>query len=204
MHGTSVIFEGGDGTGKSTQAARLHRYLTRRGRRCIHIREPGSTPLGEKVRALLLEGGKEMEIGPESEMLLYMACRTQLFRSVIRPELEGGCFVILERSYYSTYAYQGAGLGLDGELILRLGDWACLGIRADRVVLLDLEVERGLARLGGKRDRIERRRPAYHRRVREGYLSLARRFPDLFRVVDGEGPVEEVETRIHAVLRDLF
>lgn len=203
MKGVLLVLEGPDGSGKSTQATRLTQRLGRLQRDCVHVREPGSTPLGERIRTWLLDSAAGLEIGPEAEMLLYMACRAQLFRSIIRPKLDRGGFVILERSYYSTYAYQGAGLGLDGEIILRLGHWACLGIRPDRVILLDVEVERGLARLQGTRDRIEGRDRAFHERVREGYLSLARRFPDLFRVVDGNGSVEEVEERIHAELRDL-
>ena len=217
--GRLLILEGGDGTGKTTQALMIRKRLIARGRRVLHIREPGSTPVGERIRAILLgesqssrcdpdgESSLSREIldpVPETEMLLYMACRVELFRKAIMPALDAGDFVILERSYFSTYAYQGAGLGIDPDLILRLGAWATAGVNADRVVLLDLEVEKSLARLGASLDRIERRGKDFHERVRQGYLDLARRYPDLVRVVSAEGSVDEVARRIDAELDDLY
>ena len=206
MDGRWIIFEGGDGTGKSTQAGRFGAVLASRGLNPLHIREPGSTPLGEKVREILLarEKEEEREITPETEMLLYMACRAQLFRTVIRPALREGRFVLQERNFYSTYAYQGFGLGLDTELILRLGQWVSSEIEPDRVILLDLEAGKSLARLRGGKDRIENRGRSFHERVRSGYLDLSRRYPGLFRVIDADGSIEQVESRIHAEFRDLL
>ena len=203
--GKLIIFEGGDGTGKSTQALRLKNHLASKGHTVLHIREPGSTPLGERIRDVLLGDTAEkcVDISPETEMLLYMACRAELFRSVIQPALRKGHMVILERSYFSTYAYQGSGLGIDGDLILRVGDWACSGVKPFRVILLDMEVEESLARLGGRKDRIESRSKEFHGRVREGFLELARRFQGMFCIVDGDGEPQEVEARIHAEFGDL-
>ena len=204
--GLLIIFEGGDGTGKTTQVSRFARFLEDRGWKPLHIREPGSTPLGEKVRDILLtpaaEGG--VEITPESEMLLYMACRSELYRAAIAPALQKGRPVLLERSYYSTYAYQGCGLGIDPEMILSLGKWVSLGVEPRRVILLDMAVEKSLARVEGGMDRIESRGTGFHEKVRQGFLALSRRFPRWFRVVDADGGIEEVESRIHAELGDLF
>lgn len=205
--GKLIVFEGGDGTGKTTQAHRFVEFLRRKGEKVpLHIREPGSTPLGESVRKLLITPPKNPndEITPETEMLLYMSCRAQLFKTVIDPALRQGKIVVLERSYYSTYAYQGKGLGLDAELILQLGQWVSSGVVPARVILLDLPIEESLARVGSSKDRIERRENEFHERVRQGYLEAAGRFPDLFRVVDATGSLEEVETRIHAELNDIF
>jgi dTMP kinase len=206
MKGKLLVFEGPDGTGKSTQATRFKAYLKSRGSDPLHIREPGSTPLGERVREILITPCKdgEADITPEAEMLLYMACRSQLFRTVIRSALEQGRWVILERSYYSTFAYQGFGLGLDPEMILELGAWVCQDIEPARVILLDMPVEVGLARLTGRKDRIEGRDLEFHEQVRSGYQTLARRFPDLFRVVDASASPDEVEKRIHAELSDIL
>lgn len=200
-----LILEGSDGTGKSTQAGRLIEKLKDRGIDLLHIREPGSTPVGERIRSLLIAQCEkdEDEITPETEMLLYMACRAQLFKTVIRQALEKGQWVLLERSYYSTYAYQGWGLGIDQELILRLGEWVCDGIEPDRVILIDMPVQKSLARLKGGKDRIEGRDLDFHERVRKGYQELARRYSDLFRVVDGSGSVKEVEKRIDAEISDI-
>lgn len=206
LPGRMIVIEGGDGTGKSTQALMLKDHLSGMGAEVLHIREPGSTPLGERIRKILIgDAGEEaLEIGRESEMLLYMSCRAELFKTVIIPALNQGAKVILERTYFSTFAYQGRGLGVDGELILRLGDWVTFGVEPDRVILLDMDVEKSLARLGSAKDRIERRSKAFHEKVRKGYLELARRMPRNFRVVDAEGEPKEVEARIHAELSDIF
>lgn len=205
MSGKWLILEGSDGTGKTTQAARLVARLESRGIDLIHMREPGSTPVGEQVREMLIapcaEG--EEEITPETEMLLYMACRAQLFRTVIGRALDAGKWVLLERSFYSTFAYQGHGLGIDPELILQLGAWTCDGVAPDRVILLDMPVDESLDRLKGGRDRIESRDRAFHERVRAGYRELVRRYGDLFRVIDGSGTPEEIERRIDAALNDI-
>jgi dTMP kinase len=204
--GKVIVFEGGDGTGKSTQACRLKDFLIQKGLHPLHIREPGSTPVGEQIRKILIAetDGSALDLTPETELLLFMACRAQLFKTVVSPAIEKNRIVLLERSYFSTYAYQGAGLGLDGEWILKLGRWSCSGIEFSRVILLDMEVSSAVSRIGKKLDRVEKRGQGFHEKVRLGFLTLARRFPDLIRVVNAEGNIEEVEIRIHAELRDIL
>jgi dTMP kinase len=203
--GKLIIFEGGDGTGKSTQAARLCAHVREKGLDPLHIREPGSTPLGEQVRKILTgTGSSDWEMTRETEMLLFMSCRAELFKTVIHPAWSQGRLILLERSYYSTYAYQGVALGVDPEMILHLGKWVSFGVEPQRVILLDMEVEEALRRLGTQKDRLERRGPAFHEKVRQGFLILRDRFPDLFRVVSAKGSIEEVESRIHAALSDIL
>lgn len=205
MEGKLIVFEGGDGTGKSTQVSRLQRRLSQKGFDPLHIREPGSTPLGEKVRSILIDGSEEeILLTPEAEMLLFMACRAELFITVILPALQQGRVVLLERSYFSTYAYQGAGLGMDKERILRLGQWVCSGVEPTRVILLDMKAEEGVSRIGKTMDRVESRGLDFHEKVRAGFLDLAGRFPDLVRIVDATGSKEAVESRIYAEIQDLF
>ncbi len=206
MKGKLIVFEGGDGTGKSSQALRFRELLRSRGRDTLHIREPGSTPVGEKIRRILIEKlpDGEPDIVPETEMLLYMASRAQLFKTVINPALDLGRHVIMERSYYSTYAYQGTGSGIDPEMIITLGKLVSFGTEPYRVVLMDMEVDQSLSRVGSEKDRIECRDTGFHERVRQGYLELARRFPDLIKVVDASGSQEQVESLVHAELSDLL
>ena len=202
MKGQLIILEGGDGTGKSTQAEKLCSALA--GTPVLHVREPGSTAVSEKIREILLHVPDEghTDITPETEVFLYMAARAQLFGEVIAPALERGERVILDRSYFSTYAYQGSGLGLDRALILRLGEWAVGGIRPARVVVLDMDPAESLGRLEGTPDRVESRDLAYHRRVREGFLELAERFGDLFVVIDASAPPDEVHEKVLEALLD--
>lgn len=204
MKAQLIILEGGDGTGKSTQAEKLCSALAVAPGRVLHVREPGSTAVSEKIREILLHVPDEdrTDITPETEVFLYMAARAQLFGEVIAPALERGQTVILERSYFSTYAYQGSGLGLDRALILRLGEWATGGIRPARVVVLDMDPAESLDRLEGARDRVESRDLAYHRRVREGFRELAERFGDLFVVIDASAPPDEVHKKILEALCD--
>ncbi|MFH1998617.1 MAG: dTMP kinase [Planctomycetota bacterium] len=207
LTGKLIVFEGGDGTGKTTQALRFLAFLESvQNAKPLHIREPGSTALGEKIREILITPCKDPqeEITAEAEMLLYMSCRAQLFKTIIRPALYKGKTVVLERSFYSTYAYQGLGLGLDAELILLLGRSVSQGIDPYRVILLDMPVSASLSRLGSKKDRIESRDYSFHERVRQGYLQVAGRYPALFKIIDATGNPEEVEARIHAVFNDIL
>jgi len=204
MEGQLIIFEGGDGTGKSTQAEKLCSVISGRRNRVRHVREPGSTAVSEKIRDILLchPDKRHADITPETEVFLYMAARAQLFGEVIAPALERGETVILDRSYFSTYAYQGSGLGLDRSLILQLGEWAVGGIRPARVVVLDMDPAESFDRLDGTFDRVESRDLAYHRRVRGGFLELAERFGDLFVVIDGSAPPDEVHKKVLEALHD--
>ena len=204
MNSKLIIFEGGDGTGKSTQARLLCRHLEKTGRRHVHLREPGSTDLGERIRRLLLEIPPEesADMSAKAEVLLYMASRAQLFSEKVAPALAEGAIVVLERSYFSTYAYQGHGLGLDLENILSMGEWATEPARPWRVIQLDMDPEESFGRIQQEKDRVESRDLEYHKRVRAGFLELANRFPDCFRIISCAGSIEEVHARVLGAFGD--
>ena len=206
--GLLIAFEGIDGSGKSTQAARLEARLRREfpEREIVAVREPGGTPLGEAVRAVLLEGAPR---GPRAEMLLYMAARCELYERVVLPALRRDAVVLADRGNHSTAAYQGAGLGLDERQILELGDQAVGGRWPDRVVWLRLSPGRALARLPQRagevaRDQIESRGLAYFERVAEAYERYAAAEPDRFVSVDAGLPPDEVEQAVRAGLDDVL
>jgi dTMP kinase len=204
MSGKLIVFEGTEGSGKSTQAELLLRYLKDRKIPVTLGREPGGTPLGERIREILLDVGGP-RISPKAELFLYLAARAQLIREVIGPKLESGECVILDRYVHSTIAYQGYGLrvnlvGFDhAENITAMTELCRQGVGEfwpDTVFLLDLPIEDGLSRLQGSADRIEKRDKAFHKRVREGYLALAESEKDVFRVIDANSSAETTAERI--------
>lgn len=199
--GLLVAFEGLDGTGKTTQLARLEARLRARHAPVLPLREPGTTRLGEAVRGLLLQGG---DISPVAETLLYMAARAELYERIVLPALSAGQIVLLDRSQYSTAAYQGAGLQLPMDDILQLADKVVRGRWPDRVLLFRMDPATARARLPDGKDRIESRDPAYFERVARGFEHLARREPQRFRDVDAQGTPEEVEGRVRAALADVL
>lgn len=187
-----ITFEGGEGSGKSTQAGALHRRLSNVGIPAVLTHEPGGTPLGNRLR-LWLKG--EGEIDPQTELLLFNASRAHLVAQVIRPALEKGSIVICDRFGQSTMAYQGYGRDLALDLIEAANSIATQGLRPDLIVLLDMPVEQGLAR---KRlsDRFEKEELAFHQRVRRGYLEMAKQDPGRWLVIDASLPRKEIEHRI--------
>ena len=206
--GLLIAFEGIDGSGKSTQAARLEARLRAEfpEREIVAVREPGGTPLGEAVRGVLLEGAPR---GPRAEMLLYMAARCELYERVVLPALARGALVLADRGNHSTAAYQGAGLGLDEEQILTLGDQAVGGRWPDRVVWLQMAPAAALARLplraeGGAHDRIEARGLAYFERVAGAYERYAAADPERFVIVDATAGPDQVEQAVRAGLDDVL
>ncbi|MHC4548162.1 MAG: dTMP kinase [Planctomycetota bacterium] len=201
MAGTFYVIDGPDGSGKTTQAARAAEYLRRRGAAVVVLREPGATPAGEAIRDLLLDA--DTDLTPLAEMLLYQAARAQLVETVIRPALEEGQTVVLDRYWYSTAAYQAYGLGLDPAVVRRVSAAATGGLEPDHVFLLDVDPETGLGRLDVGRDRIEGRPLDYHRRVREGFLAVARDLGERATVVDANGSADEVAAQILGVLERL-
>ncbi len=150
--------DGIDGVGKSTQMARLVAWLESLGRRVVTCRDPGSTPLGETLRELLLHSGEDRPIGPRAEMLMYMAARAQLVDEVIRPALESGAVVVADRYLLANLAYQAHAGGLDRDAVLGVGGVAIDGVAPDRVLLLDLDP----AETDRRRDREPRRRLPRH------------------------------------------
>ncbi|HAK96295.1 MAG TPA: dTMP kinase [Planctomycetes bacterium] len=202
--GILIAFEGIDGSGKSTQAALVAAHLADTKARHILVREPGTTPVAEAVRRILLERGKHAP-GPEAEMFLYLAARADLYRRVILPALARGDFVLSDRCFWSTVAYQGRGLGLGVSKARALSLIATCGREPDLVVLLDLAPEEAARRRRGKADRIEARGNRYLAEVRAGFLALARRARGRAMVVNAHASPDMISlkilARIHALLR---
>lgn len=185
MKGKFITFEGAEGSGKSTQAKLLCNYLRQKGFPVIFVREPGTTVVGEKIRKILLDP-RNKDMTPVSEMLLYMAARAEFVSHIVKPALEKGKIVISDRFLDSTVAYQGYGHGMDLKVINSIGKLVCQGKTPDLTIILDIASEKGLRRAGKVRDRIERRSLSYHRKVRRGYLRLAKRYPKRIKVIKVE------------------
>lgn len=208
MRGVFVTFEGIEGSGKSTQVELLARHLAERGTAVATTREPGGTPLGERVRAILLDPASDPV--PLSELFLLEAARAQLVARVIEPALAAGTTVLSDRFADSSTAYQGAARGLGGEVVATLNAAACGATRPDRTVLLDLDVDTALARARSRPSttaanrRFEDEALAFHRSVAAGYREAARREPGRFRVVDAAGAPAAVHRRVLLALGDLL
>ncbi|MFW6133914.1 MAG: dTMP kinase [Planctomycetota bacterium] len=201
LAGRFIVLDGPDGSGKSTQLARLATWLRGSGLEVIEIRDPGGTAVGDRIREILLDAAHaEMTVGCET--LLYMASRAQLWPERIAPALADGACVLCDRWVSATVAYQGAG-GADPADILAIYRKALPGVQPDLTVVLDLDAETGLARTGreGNRDRMESRDAAFHRRVRELFLTQAQREPERFVVVDAGGDVDAVQNRLREAIR---
>ena len=193
-----VSFEGLDGCGKTTQARLLAEALTAEGVDVVLTREPGGTPLGEQVRELVLHGD---HVAPWAEVALYAASRAQHVVQVIRPALERGATVVCDRYLDTSVAYQGAGRGLGVDYVLDLNLRVVEGLLPDVTVLVELDVETALSRVGKKRDRIEQADAAFWPLVADAYRDLAERFPERYVVVDGRLPVEELAAEVRDRLR---
>lgn len=191
--GFFLVFEGVEGAGKSTHARRLGRRLERAGVPCRTVREPGGTPVGERIRRVVLDPG--LRFSPEAELLLLLAARAEFVRKVVRPALARGEVVVADRYELSTFAYQGVGRGLGLEPVRRLNEFATGGLRPDAVVLLQVDPEAGLRRKGGETDRMEREAADFHARISTAYAVLAREEPNVI-VVDTEPTKRAVEARI--------
>ncbi|WP_063674307.1 dTMP kinase [Dyella thiooxydans] len=193
MRGVFISLEGGEGAGKSTLLAGLRDHLVGRGIDLVQTREPGGTPLGEALRAILLDPAMR-GMSAESELLMMFASRAQLVRECIAPALVAGRWVLCDRFADASYAYQGGGRGQPVERIAGLEAWACAGIAPDLTLLLDLPVADGRARAAGRgeADRIESEADAFFERVRATYRARAVAEPNRFRVLDASGTPEQV------------
>lgn len=207
MSGVFITFEGGEGLGKSVLSANLAEALRPRGRDVLHTREPGGTPLGERIRDLLLHA-REIALSPEAQALLFSAARAEHVRDVIRPALEAGRVVIADRFYDSTLVYQGYVYGADIEGLRAMTRFAVGDLVPDRTFLIDAPVAVVMARLaargGGRWDRFHLQDAAFHQRVREGYLRLAAAEPGRFVVVDGSQSEEAVSAEIRRQADELL
>jgi len=195
LAGRFLVFDGPDGSGKSTQFRRFADAAQRAGLSVCEVREPGGTPIGERIRDLLLDPSSgEMDV--RCEMMLYMASRAQLVAERIAPAVEAGRLVLADRFISSTLAYQGTAGGLAPDDILKVGDVAIGGFWPDLVVVFDVDEATAAQRLNPLLDRMEAKGAAYHRRVRHGYLDQAAAHPDRHLVIDARADVETVFERL--------
>ena len=209
--GRFITFEGPEGGGKTTQAKRLIARLQQAGREVVYTREPGGTALGEAIRGLLQHNTASEAPCPEAEVFLFEASRSQLVRNVILPALEQGKVVVCDRFADSTTAYQGFGRGFDVDTLVRMHDFAIGAASPDVTLLMDVPVATGFGRLAERHkalsqeaDRIEREEQAFHERVRNGYLELAKRWPARFRIVDAARAPELVESDVWRIVQDVL
>jgi dTMP kinase len=207
-----ITFEGVEGCGKTTQIRLAAAWLAARGIPVLATAEPGGTPLGLKIREILLNRGG-CSIGAEAELLLFAAARAQHVRETILPALEEGKWVLCDRFCDATAAYQGFGRGLDRGLIGTLNGFSALNVHPDRTLLFDLAAGTGLARARTRaagirpeaaEDRFESEDLSFHERIRQGYLTLAQAEPQRFRVVDGASDVETVRRAVCGQLEELL
>jgi dTMP kinase len=198
--GLFITLEGGEGAGKSTSLEFVRDHLELAGRRVVVTREPGGTPLGEKIRDLLLHGRESMEF--DTELLLMFAARAEHLARVIRPALADGACVVCDRFTDATYAYQGGGRGVPEARIRILEDWVQQGLRPDLTLLLDIPVAQGLERAGQRSapDRFEREKIDFFERVRKRYLAAATSEPQRVRVIDATGDLPAVQAQLRSAL----
>ena len=218
LRGKFLVFEGADGSGKSTQLTRLLEALSAAQIPACHVREPGGTSVGEKIRHVLLDRNSEMT--HHCEMLLYMASRAQLVEERIRPALARHEVVIADRFVASTYAYQGAGGGIPADQIRAVAEVVMGGTRPDLVIIFDVDSATAAVRMSGAEevgrkkaapataslfaDRIEQRGTTYHAKVRQGYLDLAAKDPNHYLVIDATKTPDDVWAALTAQLATRF
>jgi dTMP kinase len=198
MKSKFITFEGSEGCGKSTQSEMLFTYLKSKAHKVIYLREPGGVKLSEDIRLMLLD--PKSKICAEAETLLYMAARAQVVQEIIKPAREDGKTVVCDRFLDSTIAYQGFGLGVDIKLIKIMGDFATQGIQPDLTIFLDLPIEQGLEHRNNCQDRIEQRSLSYHEKVRQGYLTLAKQYPQRIKVVKVLADKCQTQERIREIV----
>lgn len=189
--GKFISFEGSEGSGKSTQARMVCEYLKKKNIPVMLLREPGGVKISEAIRGLLLDV-KNTDMTKDCETLLYMASRAQLVEEILKPALKKGTVVLCDRFLDSTIAYQGYGNGVNVEAIKQIGTFATQGIGPALTLLFDIDTEKGLSRTNAVKDRIELRSLEYHRKVRKGYLSIARKEPKRVRVIKVNAGKEEI------------
>ena len=188
--GFFIVFEGGDGAGKSTQVKKLTQKLESINETVVLTREPGGTELGKKIREILLDQD-EFEVTPRMEALLFAADRSINMSQNIKPALEKGSVVIGDRHIDSSIAYQGVGRGLGAQTIEDISRWAVQGIVPDLTVLLDVDANTGQSRLESK-DRLDRESADFHNKVNQAFRDLAKANPERYIVIDAAKPVEEI------------
>lgn len=188
--GFFITFEGADGCGKTTQSELIKKYLEEKGYEVIWTREPGSIGLGQKIRELLLH--YDGEVAPTCEAFLFLADRSQNIEQLIKPAVNQGKIVICDRHTDSTIAYQGYGRGKDIDELTYLNNLATSGMKPDLTFVFDVSTEVAQTRVGSEKDRMESAGIEFHKKVRNGYLEIAKKEPDRVKVVDANNSIEQV------------
>ncbi|MBU1912497.1 MAG: dTMP kinase [Candidatus Omnitrophica bacterium] len=200
-HGIFITFEGPEGSGKTTHSRLLCGFLLKKGYKVLHTREPGGTLVSEKIRKILLDP-KNKGMNVACEMLLYMAARAQIVEQKILPALAQGKIVVCDRFTDATLAYQGYAGGMDLKVIENIAGIVTKGLRPDITFLLDIDARAGLLRAGRSKDRMERKSILYHNKVRNGYLSIAKKEPKRVKVLSSRGEITLTQEEIRkAVLK---
>jgi dTMP kinase len=215
LRGKFIVFDGGEGCGKSTQASMLAQRLSGEGQNVLHVHDPGTTRIGQMVRKILLDPANK-DMGMRCEMLLYMASRAQMMVEMILPALQKGAIVISDRFVSSTLAYQLGGDGITAQEIRNVAEVAIKGRWPDMTFILDMPLEKSGARVkpkftlfpddplaGKEMDRIEQRSIQYHEQVRKNYLDQAKADPKRYRVIDGSRAKEVVHEEVYAMVMQL-
>jgi len=201
--GVFITFEGPEGSGKTTHSKLLREFLRKNGFKVLHTREPGGTLISEKIRRILLDPkNKAMDVA--CEMLLYMAARAQIVSEKILPALNDGKIVVCDRFTDATLAYQGYAGGMDLKVIKNIAGIVTKGLKPDMTFLMDIDAKAGLLRAGRSKDRMERKSILYHNKVRNGYLSIAKKEPTRVKVVSATGDISEAQERIRKIVLNLI
>lgn len=201
--GVFITFEGPEGSGKSTHSKLLCDFLRKRGFKVLYTREPGGTLVSEKIRKILLDPkNKGMDV--VCEMLLYMAARAQIVKEKILPALKSGKIVICDRFTDATLAYQGYAGGLDLKTIKDLGGIVTKGISPGITFLLDIDAKEGLSRAGKTKDRMERKSLLFHKKVRKGYLTIARKEPRRLKILSAVGEIRDTQEKIRTIIKNIL
>lgn len=206
MIGKFISIEGIEGAGKSTQIQFIKSYLERFDQSVVMTREPGGTPLAEEIRELLLKP-REAGMSDDTELLLMFAARAEHIKQVILPALSEGKWVVCDRFVDATFAYQGAGRGIDEERIGALSDWTLAGLKTDLTLLFDLPVEVGQQRVNQRllqKDRFEQEKTDFFQKIRQGYLERAAAEPERIQIIDAEKSIESIEQQVSKVLDKLL
>jgi len=196
--GLFITFEGADGCGKTTQIKLLDEYLRSKGYKTLLTREPGSIGLGIKLREILLN--YDGEISPTCESFLFLADRAQHIDCIIKPALDDGIVVLCDRHTDSTVAYQGYGRGIDLEQIHYLNKIATGNLKPDLTIVLDVDIETSLARVGAEKDRMESAGAEFFERVRQGFLEIAKQEPQRVKIVDSTQTIEDIHKQILEII----
>lgn len=202
LRGRFIVLDGTEGSGKSTQVRLLHDRLVATGVDVVQVRDPGTTRIGERIRQILLDPANS-DMGMRCEMLLYMAARAQMMTQLVLPAIENGKLVLCDRFVSSTLAYQLGGDDLTADDIRDVAEVAIQGNWPDVTIILDMPVEKSLARVDRERDRIEQRPLEYHQMVRDNYHAQATVDPTHYRLVDADRDVQAVHEDVWKIIESL-